>query len=405
MKIGNNLRQYTRFGIMMLGFAVAGSVSVLLMNAAMAQGTEPDPQPTSDERLISLHDRGVERTILTKARTVREALKAAQVDIAEGQDVVEPGLDEELIATKYNVNIYRARPVTIIDGALRQRVITAHQTPKQIAKVANITLYPEDKVVAHSGDLLVHGADTVFEIDRATPVSLTLYGKQTEVRTHVATVGELLKEKNITLGKDDTLSLPASAPITNGMQIELWRNGTQTVSVDEEIGFTTEKIQDANRDPSYHEIKERGENGKKTVTYEIEMRNGVEISRKEIASVTTKEPKKQIEIVGAKSRIVPYTGGGSMTEWLRAAGIPESDWGYVQYIAQRESGGNPNATNSSSGACGLIQAHPCSKVPGNPYNPVDNLKWANGYAQTCVSYRMYCGWEGAYNYHRSHGHW
>ena len=321
MKIGNNLRQYTRFGIMMLGFAVAGSVSVLLMNAAMAQGTEPDPQPTSDERLISLHDRGVERTILTKARTVREALKAAQVDIAEGQDVVEPGLDEELIATKYNVNIYRARPVTIIDGALRQRVITAHQTPKQIAKVANITLYPEDKVVAHSGDLLVHGADTVFEIDRATPVSLTLYGKQTEVRTHVATVGELLKEKNITLGKDDTLSLPASAPITNGMQIELWRNGTQTVSVDEEIGFTTEKIQDANRDPSYHEVKERGENGKKTVTYEIEMRNGVEISRKEIASVTAKEPKKQVEVVGAK---FTYTGGPLSEAQIQALGMCES---------------------------------------------------------------------------------
>lgn len=306
---------------MMLGFAVAGSVSVLLMNAAMAQGTEPDPQPTSDERLISLHDRGVERTILTKARTVREALKAAQVDIAEGQDVVEPGLDEELIATKYNVNIYRARPVTIIDGALRQRVITAHQTPKQIAKVANITLYPEDKVVAYSGDLLVHGADTVFEIDRATPVSLTLYGKQTEVRTHVATVGELLKEKNITLGKDDTLSLPASAPITNGMQIELWRNGTQTVSVDEEIGFTTEKIQDANRDPSYHEIKERGENGKKTVTYEIEMRNGVEISRKEIASVTAKEPKKQVEVVGAK---FTYTGGPLSEAQIQALGMCES---------------------------------------------------------------------------------
>lgn len=321
MKIGNNLRQYTRFGIMMLGFAVAGSVSVLLMNAAMAQGTEPDPQPTSDERLISLHDRGVERTILTKARTVREALKAAQVDIAEGQDVVEPGLDEELIATRYNVNIYRARPVTIIDGALRQRVITAHQTPKQIAKVANITLYPEDKVVAHSGDLLVHGADTVFEIDRATPVSLTLYGKQTEVRTHVATVGELLKEKNITLGKDDTLSLPASAPITNGMQIELWRNGTQTVSVDEEIGFTTEKIQDANRDPSYHEVKERGENGKKTVTYEIEMRNGVEISRKEIASVTAKEPKKQVEVVGAK---FTYTGGPLSEAQIQALGMCES---------------------------------------------------------------------------------
>ncbi len=67
-------------------------------------------------------------------------------------------------------------------------------------------------------------------------------------------------------------------------------------------------------------------------------------------------------------------------EWMAAAGIASSDWGYVDYIVSRESGWNPNATNSSSGACGLVQALPCSKVPGNGYDPVDNLRWGNGYA-------------------------
>ncbi len=75
-----------------------------------------------------------------------------------------------------------------------------------------------------------------------------------------------------------------------------------------------------------------------------------------------------------------YTGGGAPAEWMAAAGIAESDWGYVDYIVSRESGWNPNATNSSSGACGLVQALPCSKVPGNGYDPVDNLRWATGYA-------------------------
>lgn len=88
-----------------------------------------------------------------------------------------------------------------------------------------------------------------------------------------------------------------------------------------------------------------------------------------------------------------YTGGGSPAEWMAEAGIAESDWGYVDYIATRESGWNPNATNPSSGACGLIQAHPCSKVPGSGYNPVDNLRWANGYAVG-----RYGSWEGAYNF-------
>ena len=94
-----------------------------------------------------------------------------------------------------------------------------------------------------------------------------------------------------------------------------------------------------------------------------------------------------------------YTGGGSPAEWMAAAGIPESDWGYVDYIASRESGWNPNATNSSSGACGLIQAYPCSKVPGSGYNPVDNLTWANGYAVG-----RYGSWAQAYAFWTSN-HW
>lgn len=94
-----------------------------------------------------------------------------------------------------------------------------------------------------------------------------------------------------------------------------------------------------------------------------------------------------------------YTGGGSKTEWLTAAGIAEGDWSYVDYIATRESGWNPNATNPSSGACGLIQAYPCSKVPGNGYNPVDNLRWANGYAVG-----RYGSWAAAYDFWTAN-HW
>ncbi|WP_243841979.1 transglycosylase SLT domain-containing protein [Microbacterium hydrocarbonoxydans] len=94
-----------------------------------------------------------------------------------------------------------------------------------------------------------------------------------------------------------------------------------------------------------------------------------------------------------------YTGGGAPAEWMAAAGIAESDWGYVDYIVSRESGWNPNATNSSSGACGLVQALPCSKVPGNGYDPVDNLRWANGYATG-----RYGSWAGAQAFW-SKNHW
>lgn len=97
--------------------------------------------------------------------------------------------------------------------------------------------------------------------------------------------------------------------------------------------------------------------------------------------------------------LAPYQGGGAPVDWMNAAGIAESDRQYVDYIVTRESGWNPNATNSSSGACGLVQALPCSKVPGSGYDPVDNLVWANGYATG-----RYGSWANAYAFWTAN-HW
>ena len=311
-----NLRLQARYystKIMLTAGAILTLVGGLLfVNQALADTAKPVAK--AGERLVNIYDRGVEKTIVTKARTVREALKLAKISIDERQDVVEPGLDSEMVAEKYNVNIFRARPITIVDGNKRLKITTAEQTPALIAKAAGIEVFTEDKTTLDKGDnIVVDGADTVMKVERASVVNFVLYGKESVVRTHAKTVGELLKDKNITLQKDDTLSVDQSARIVPGMKIELWRNGKQTVTVEEDVKFQTEKVQDANRDLGYREVKQAGENGKKNVTYEIEMKNGVEVSRKEIASVVTKESKKQIEIVGAKSS---NTFSGSFSEAL-----------------------------------------------------------------------------------------
>ena len=284
---------------------VSGAILMLVgglffVNQALADATKPAAK--ADEKLVTIYDRGVEKTIVTKARTIREALKLAKFSIDERQDVVEPSLDSEMVAEKYSINIFRARPITIVDGNKRIKVTTAEQTPALIAKAAGIEVFEEDKTtLSNSDNMAVDGANMVMKIDRASMVNFVLYGKESVIRTHAKTVGELLKEKNIDPKKDDTLSVDRSAKIIPGMKIELWRNGKQTITAEEDVKFEVEKVQDANRDSGYREVKQAGENGKKNVTYEIEMKNGVEVSRKEIASVVTKEPKKQIEIVGTKS--------------------------------------------------------------------------------------------------------
>lgn len=416
MKISYQIHRRIRTSLLLFAVVLSGAVGMQLVDQALAKGDE-QPAPTDGRRLMQIYDRGQERTIVTASRTVGEALQAAGVVVDAERDVVEPALQTELVSTKYQVNIYRARPVTVIDGQRRVRVTTAQQTPALIARAAGIVVYPEDVVdMTTTSNVVLVGADTVVAIQRANPVRLQLYGAAATVRTMARTVGDLLREKGVTLGANDTVSVPLIAPITTDMSIAVWRNGKQTVTVEESVAFPTETIRDANRPVGFREVKESGQAGKRKATYEIEMRDGKEVSRKEIASVMVAEPKKQVEVIGVKSEAPRYTGGGNKDQWLAASNIPRDQWGYVNSIIERESGWNPNATNPTSKACGLAQALPCSKVPGGGYDPVNSLRWAHGY----VNGRYYhgspylrgstmCqdasrGWECAYRFWR-HNHW
>lgn len=109
------------------------------------------------------------------------------------------------------------------------------------------------------------------------------------------------------------------------------------------------------------------------------------------------KPEPPVEKAEEKAPVVPagpprYTGGGSPAEWMAAAGIAESDWGYVDYIVSRESTWNPNAINAAGGYCGLVQIAPLHGVE-NCTDPVVNLTWATSYAVG-----RYGSWEGAYNH-------
>ena len=322
-----------------------GVFGALVMPKAAAVG--------DGERLIMIHDRDGEQGMITRSDTLREVFDEAGIRL-DKNDRVEPGLDEPLVANSYQVNIYRARPVLIADGPVKQLVMSAYQTPKQIAAHAGIELRDEDEAeVVLSQDFAADGASLRMSVDRANPVNLTLYGKSEVVYTQATTVAEFLKEKDITLGKDDDMSVESASQINAGMALSIWRNGKQTMTQEEAIPYGVEKIQDANREASFKQVNTPGENGKKMVTYEIIMQNGVEVSRVAIQTVVTKEPVKQVETVGAKFN---YTGGPLNEAQIVALGTCES--------------GMTATRNSGNGFYGAFQFMPStwSKVAPAPYN-------------------------------------
>lgn len=275
--------------------AVGGLLIALFLVTSSAQAQ------SEGKRLITVYDRNTQSSFLTDKATIGEALADNGIEL-DPRDTVEPSREEELVAPDYRVNIYRARPVVVIDGSTRVKIMTPYQVSERIAKDVGIAIYPEDKATMQpSSDFIGDGAGLQMTIDRATQIVLDLYTKKTEVRTQGETVGEMLREKGIVLGANDRVSVPISTPITTGMQIRVWREGKQTVSIDQPAPFETEKIFDADRPIGYKAISTTGVEGVRTVTYEIEVKDGVEVARTEIASIVSKQPTKQVVVVGMKS--------------------------------------------------------------------------------------------------------
>lgn len=93
---------------------------------------------------------------------------------------------------------------------------------------------------------------------------------------------------------------------------------------------------------------------------------------------------------------------GDHKHWMKQAGIPASWYDSINYIVSHESGWRVNATNPSSGAYGLPQSLPGSKMAaaGRDWrtNPITQLKWMKSYVS------RYGGGPGAAAFWRSH-HW
>lgn len=281
--------------------ALVTGITMVLLGLFFVQQVKADSTaPESGKRLLSVHDQGVDRGLLTRATTLREAFREAHIAI-DPNDRVEPGLDDKLVASNYEVNVYRARPVTIVDGKTRIKVMSPYRTAKQIASEAGIVLHDEDIAkMTTNADVVGQGMGVQLTITRATEFTLGLYGKKTTAYTQAKTVADMLKEKDITLASDDTVSAELDAPIIPGMTIAIWRDGAQTVTEEQAIPFAVQKVLDMDHPIGFHQVKTKGAPGKRLVTYVVVMKDGKEIGRKQIQNVVGSQPKTQVELVGNK---------------------------------------------------------------------------------------------------------
>ncbi len=360
----------------------------------VARQTKNLPLPHDAKIVIVTHDHQ-QQTVPSKEATVGALLAKLHLKLNQG-DVVEPAASAVIDQDQFRINIYRAVPVQIVDGSHKTFTFNASKTPRAIAVAAGATLYPEDRITTQPVNSFV-GSEAIGKqviIDRATPISIDLYGTPVTTRTQAGTVGELIKEKHIKLAANDQIVPGPNTPISDNQHVAFIRTGTKVETVTQEVATPVQIVNDATLAYGTSAIRQQGSPGQEVVTYQVAITNNVETSRAVIQKVVIKAPVTQIKVVG--------TSLSGIKGDMALAGIAPSDYNYVDYIVSHESGWRPNA-GSSGGPYGLCQAYPGSKMAsaGSDWatNPVTQLRWCNGYAS------RYGGWAGSYNHWVSYHNW
>ena len=171
----------------------------------------------------------------------------------------------------------------------------------------------------------------------------------------------------------------------------------KVVTVEEEIPYETiTKDVSGDSELKKNTVVQAGSNGLKRVTYRIKYQNGNEIEKTEISSTIVKEPVNKIVEVRTKivtSRSSRSRISGSVAEYqayaaekCNAYGWSQSDFNCLVSLWNRESGWNPGAYNSRSGAYGIPQALPGSKMAsaGSDYltNYKTQINWGLSYIKS-----------------------
>lgn len=254
-------------------------------------------------------------------------------------------------------------------------VVTSKTKVADILDEKHIILLPEEKVTPDENTTIGANGEIVITEKTAQEEVAELVSNETEATTTEENANELSME----------MISQAYNPITEKTIVEVQSIPFETVTKNVANGASETKDQ----------VLQEGREGKKEVTYRVKYQNDVEIERTEVSSVVLEEPVNKIVQVRAKQTTSRSSSGrtyisGSVAEYqayararCSAYGWSTADFNCLVALWNKESKWNPNAYNSGSGAYGIPQALPASKMAtaGTDYrtNYKTQINWGLSY--------------------------
>ena len=290
----------------------------------------------------------------------------------------------------------------------RAAVVAVVAAASGIGGIAAGTLSVANENDAHRLDATAGVAQLAPVQEKAAKATFTVSvdGQKRTVTTTKPTLLGALADAGITVDGDDKVSQEMSAPVADGSTVTITRVEKKTVTEDVANAHKSSKVDDSSLAKGTTEVKTKGVDGVSANTYEVTYENGKETGRTlvvssvkvarvdEVVSVGTKEapPTKTVTTGDGGTAEVPSGGAtpapAGSSQQIAASMMGSYGWGGDQFsclvkLWTKESNWNSHALNSYSGAYGIPQALPGSKMASAgadwQTNPATQIKWGLGY--------------------------
>ncbi len=183
-----------------------------------------------------------------------------------------------LAVVPLQLRVVRALPVVVDDGGLPFVVRTTSPTIGEALREAEITIYLGDRVVPSLGSAVSHGVRV--SIQRSIPIALDADGRTIKTRTRGDTVADALTALKIGVAGMDRVDPAVESPLYEGMRISVTRVNEEIEILEEIAPFETVYVADANLPIDSQQIVNVGVEGVTRTRYRVRYEDGQEVARK-----------------------------------------------------------------------------------------------------------------------------
>jgi uncharacterized protein YabE (DUF348 family) len=286
---------------------------------------------------VALEADGRRLDLRTHARTAEDFLREAGINLSRydhiivEDEVVDPqallpyqssvdltGRNPALLWRQrpMQIEVLRAVPITVHDGAVPVTVQTTAPTVGQALLEEGIILYLGDGVIPTLGEQVSAGLEVY--IQRSKPLVILADGRRIKTRSHGETVAEVLNQETIELVDKDYTIPDKESVVYDNMTVQVIRVQEQVVLEEEPIPFETVWQPDQELDLDKQRVDQYGAAGTKRRLVRVVYENGTESERVTEDEWVETPPTTEIIAYGTKITVRQIsTSEGTKTYWRK----------------------------------------------------------------------------------------